>query len=376
MESGIPSDPHEPHRVAWVDYSKGICIVLVVTLYATLEIQHARGVEGWMRHVVAFARPFRMPDFFLIAGLFLANTIDRPWRTFLDKKVLHFGYLYVLWATVGYVLFIGRGALKDGQSWQQVAAAYPMIMVDPIGSLWFIHSLALYFLVARLTRRVPWWLMLALCAVLQSLPVHTGWFFTDEFTRRFVYFYAGFRLAPRVFQLAAWASTHRAGLLAYLFAWGAVNQVLVSAGLAALPGVSLGLGFSGALAVVFTGVLLSQLPATGALRSLGANSLVVYLGYFVSLRVAARLLGTMIPDAGTAALVLTLASILGALGLRWASARVGLSFLYRRPAWARLAPVAQDPREDHGGQLPRGSPERARLAHAGSGLPMAPRRAP
>ncbi len=342
MESSVAVTVPAPPRVAWVDHSKGICIVLVVLLHATLDIQRTRGVEGWMGHVVAFARPFRMPDFFLLAGLFLSSTIDRPWRVFLDKKVLHFGYLYVLWATLGYVLFIGRGALKDGQSWQEVAAGYPMLLIDPLGSLWFIHSLALYFLIARLTRRVPWWLMLAVAAALQSLPVQTGWFFTDEFARRFVYFYAGFRLAPRVFQLAAWAASHPVGLLAYLGLWALVNQGLVSAGVATLPGISLALGFAGAVAVVFAGVALSRHPGASPLRYLGANSLAVYLGYFVCLRAAARLTGDLIPDAGSAALLLALASILGALALRWGSRRAGLGFLYRRPAWAHLP--QQDPR--------------------------------
>lgn len=340
MESSDHGSAPGPQRVAWVDLSKGICIVLVVMLHANLDVQQARGTPGWLDHLVAFARPFRMPDFFLIAGLFLANTIGRPWRTFLDRKVLHFAYLYALWATLGYVAFIGRGALKDGQTWQQVAAAYPMLVLEPLGSLWFIHSLALYFLIAKLTRRVPWWLMLPAAAALQSLPIETGWFFTDEFARRFVYFYSGYCLAPQVFQAAAWAATHRAGLLAYLLAWGLTNQLLVSGHLAALPGVSLGLGFAGALAIVFTGVLLSQLPGTEPLRYLGANSMVVYLGYFVSLRLAAKLTGTLVADAGAAALLLTLASILGALAIRWVSMRAGLAFLYRRPPWAHLAPGA------------------------------------
>ena len=53
-----------------------------------------------MHHVVAFAKPFRMPDFFLISGLFLAVVIDRDWRTYLDRKVVHFAYFYVLWVTI------------------------------------------------------------------------------------------------------------------------------------------------------------------------------------------------------------------------------------------------------------------------------------
>jgi uncharacterized membrane protein YcfT len=33
-----------------------------------------------MGALVAFAKPFRMPDFFLISGLFLARVIGRPVR--------------------------------------------------------------------------------------------------------------------------------------------------------------------------------------------------------------------------------------------------------------------------------------------------------
>ncbi len=47
-----------------------------------------------------FAKPFRMPDFFLISGLFLSVVIDRDWRTYLDRKVMHFAYFYVLWVTI------------------------------------------------------------------------------------------------------------------------------------------------------------------------------------------------------------------------------------------------------------------------------------
>ena len=67
-------------RIDWVDYAKGFCIIMVVMMHSTLGVEQAAGREGWMHHVVAFARPFRMPDFFLISGLFLARVIDRDWR--------------------------------------------------------------------------------------------------------------------------------------------------------------------------------------------------------------------------------------------------------------------------------------------------------
>ena len=62
-------------RVPWVDYAKGLCIVFVVMMHSTLGVEDAAGREGWLHPLVAFAKPFRMPDFFLISGLFLVFAV-------------------------------------------------------------------------------------------------------------------------------------------------------------------------------------------------------------------------------------------------------------------------------------------------------------
>ena len=67
--------PAAGRRVDWVDYAKGICIVMVVTMHSVLGVEAASGQTGFMHALVAFARPFRMPDFFLISGLFLSLVI-------------------------------------------------------------------------------------------------------------------------------------------------------------------------------------------------------------------------------------------------------------------------------------------------------------
>ncbi len=105
----------DEQRVAWVDYAKGFCIIMVVMMHSTLGVEKAAEATGWMTHVVAFAKPFRMPDFFMISGLFLARVIDRDWRTYLDKKVVHFGYFYVLWLTIQFV-FKAPGIAADAAS--------------------------------------------------------------------------------------------------------------------------------------------------------------------------------------------------------------------------------------------------------------------
>ena len=77
-------------HVAWVDIAKRWCIVLVVMMHFALGVGLALGEAGRLYAVVAFAKPFRMPDFFVIAGLFVGRAIALPWRAFLDRKVVHF----------------------------------------------------------------------------------------------------------------------------------------------------------------------------------------------------------------------------------------------------------------------------------------------
>src|SRR5438552_14659677 len=98
--NGTSAGPERSTRIDWVDYAKGICIVMVVMMHSVLGVEKAAGETGFMHVLVAFAKPFRMPDFFLISGLFLSVVIDRDWRTYLDRKMVHLSYFYLLWAAI------------------------------------------------------------------------------------------------------------------------------------------------------------------------------------------------------------------------------------------------------------------------------------
>src|SRR6187455_2492350 len=264
-----------PHRVDWVDYAKGICIVLVVMMHSTLGVGQAAGGEGFLHHVVAFAKPFRMPDFFLIAGLFLARVIDRDWKTYLDRKVVHFAYFYVLWMTIQFVFKAPAFAAEHGAA--ATLQLYVMCFLEPFGTLWFIYLLPIFFVVTKLTRGVPVLIVWTILAALEIAHVDTGWTVIDEFCARFVYFYTGYILADRIFQIAA-AVQARPWLAAYmLVAWALFNGLYVSLGLDARPFVSLTLGLIGAAAVVSSSALIAKSGMLSALRWLGEHSIVVYL---------------------------------------------------------------------------------------------------
>src|SRR5947209_8146455 len=327
---------HAAARVDWVDYAKGFCIVMVVMMHSTLGVEAAAGQQSWMHTLVAFAKPFRMPDFFLISGLFLARVIERDWRTYLDRKVVHFAYFYVLWVTIQFAFKAPAFAAEHGAL--GVARLYAEAFIEPFGTLWFIYLLPVFFVATKLTRGAPVLVIWTMLAALEIAHIATGWTVIDEFCARFVYFFAGYILAPRIFQVAGVVQARPWLAALGLAAWALFNGFYVSAGLDGKPFVSLTLGLIGAVAVVAVAALMAKSDALSALRYLGKNSIVVYLAFFLGMAAARSLLlkTGIIPDLGTIALLVTASGLAVAVALFWSVRNTPLKFLFDRPDWARL----------------------------------------
>ena len=332
-------------RVAWVDYAKGFCIVMVVMMHSALGVEEAAGHASWMGALVAFAKPFRMPDFFLISGLFLARVIDRQWRAYLDTKVVHFAYFYVLWVTIQFAFKAPSFAGDLG--WGGVAEAYALAFIEPFGTLWFIYLLPVFFVVTKLARDMPQVMVWLSAAMLHVAGVDTGWTVADEFCSRFVYFYSGYVLAPYVFDFAATVVGNRREAVLFLAAWALFEAVMVFGGYSELPVVNLGLGFLGALAVVAASALLSTQKWALRLRYAGENSIVVYLAFFLPMAATRTALLRFAPDLdlGVVAIIVTTAGVVTPLILHTLVRNTPARFLFRRPGWAKLPPRARQTAE-------------------------------
>jgi len=325
-------------RVDWVDYAKGLCIVMVVMMHSTLGLEAAAGREGWLHAAVAFAKPFRMPDFFLISGLFLARVIDRDWRLYLDRKVVHFAYFYLLWTAIQFAFKAPGLAGEHGAV--GIAWLYLESFIEPFGTLWFIYLLPIFFVVSKLARGVPPVLVWLVAAALEIAPIATGWTLIDEFASRFVYFYTGYILAPQIFRLAKHVEKVPAQAGLALVVWAVVNGVLVYAGYAELAGVSLALGTLGAAAIVCVSALLANGDVVGLLRICGRHSIVIYLAFFLPMAATRTVLlkTGLVADIGTMSLIVTLAGVAGPLLLHWLVRGTTLRFLFERPAAFWLTP--------------------------------------
>jgi uncharacterized membrane protein YcfT len=347
-----PDDPVRPRaaadtgRLAWVDVAKGICIILVVMMHSTLGVGEAMGGEGFMHHVVEFAKPFRIPDFFLLSGLFVGRVVDRDWRLFADRRIVHFAYFYLLWLVLQSAVKYGH--ITEGAGPGAFLAHLAYGLVEPYSTLWFIYLLAVFSVAVKLLRRLPWPVLLIGAALLQLAPINTGSTLIDEFCERFVYFVAGYLFAARIFALAD-AVRARAGLaLLGLAVWAVIEAVLVFTPTwltrhptrASLQVMSLMLGAAGALAIVSAAALLTKVggPVTAVLRACGERSIVIYLAFFLpmaALRTALVKSG-VIENIGLVSLLVTVAAVAVPLVIERAVYRTPAYFLFRRPAALHL----------------------------------------
>jgi uncharacterized membrane protein YcfT len=326
-------------RVAWVDYAKGMCIILVVMFHTVNHYEEAVGSTGWMRWIVEFSKPFRMPDFFLISGLFLSRTINSSLREYIDKKVVHFLYFYFLWLGLT-LLLTDNDTLRSNPV--EFVKLYLWNIVQPTGVLWFVHMLAIFYVITRMVRRLPKWTVLLAAAALQiahqALWIDTPSFILNRFMDYFVFFFLGYAIHGAVFEIADRARQKVWTTVAVVAAWGLGNYFLTQHGIHHLPFAGLLMGFAGALAVVEIAALLSKFKSARFVRYCGQNSIVIYLTFFFPMTALERYLAKsqMIPDVGWASFAILVISVLIPLGFHFAIKKTPLIALYVRPQIFRM----------------------------------------
>ena len=336
------------NRLDWVDMAKGLSIFLVVMMYAASSVGEDTGGVGALHWAIAFATPFRMPEFFLISGLFLSRVIDRSWPAYADRRVVHYLYFYALWAFIHIAFKVGLLGLDPLGAAGQMA----MAVVQPYGVLWFIYMLAVVSIVTKLTHdlRLPVWLVALAAAGLQMADIHTGSYLVDQFAEYFVFFYAGFVLAPAIFRLVDHALGRPALAWAGLAIWALLNAALVFSpgfamhpihpvmGYAGLPGVHLALALVGTAALCVLSGLLTRLAFMDWLRWMGSKSLVVYVAFVLPMGIARTLLIKLgVVEPTVLSLAIFVIAIVSPLVLLWLTEKTGYGkFLFERPVWAHL----------------------------------------
>lgn len=328
--------PHGKPRVDWVDAVKGLTIILVVVNHSTYGTAAALGhVPYYFNLLCEWVLPFRMPLFFLVAGLFAQKALRAPLRSFVDGKILHFVYFYILWSAIQIGL---KAALPHDGGWSVSYLDFLIIPLEPFGLMWFLYALAVFFAFMRLARDVRPIIVVALALALYFADLHTGWTMPNELAHRFIFFVAGVYAAPHVFALANWSINNpwRAGLSG-VFMLALVAEFTFTA-LTDMRAVELASGLIGAAATIMLIAIAVSRGYGRALTYIGSRSLYVFLAFFLPMaatRVVMTKLGFLDGD------LVTLISSVLAVCLPLIAYRViketPLGFVFVRPNSMKLS---------------------------------------
>lgn len=151
-------------RVAWMDVSRGIAIVLVIAFHSVSEVDKQIGLPQWLVILNNIVAPARMPLMVFLSGLLLTKSLKRPSLQYLRGKFSRILWPYFIWSLLlfGLLVVSGTGDYAFGVNMIVKSAT-----IAPIDHLWFLRDLFLFYLISLCVCRLsPKFLLLGALVVL------------------------------------------------------------------------------------------------------------------------------------------------------------------------------------------------------------------
>ncbi len=191
-------------RKEWIDYAKGIGIVLVVYGHLLSSGYHdGLDIPG---HFYELSRniiySFHMPLFFLLSGLLVEESLQkRGPREYVIDKLKRIAYPYFLWSAVQIII---EAIFSDHTQSGTTLSNLFTILYLPWGQFWFIYSLFFMHIIhaalsgmGRLAK--PMMLIMGLVLFFNPFSTQTAALF--EFSIYFMYFVFGILLGRYFFMM-------------------------------------------------------------------------------------------------------------------------------------------------------------------------------
>ncbi len=159
-------------RLSWVDYARGMAILLVVYRHAVVGLTRSGlEVSSLMYNLQEVVFNFRMPVFFVLSGIFLTASLKKhPVISVVKDKASTLLYPYLLWATFTILLQV---IFSDYSNEKHGLGDLSLVLIQPraIAQLWYLlalfnTSMLFVFLWGRLKND---WLHLLLALLLHFL---------------------------------------------------------------------------------------------------------------------------------------------------------------------------------------------------------------
>lgn len=184
-------------RMDWVDYGKGIGIILVVYGHLLSSAYHAGlGIPTRFFSLSdSIVYSFHMPLFFFLSGIFVESSLNKHGtKDYLLNKLGNMAYPYFVWSILQMsveVMFSSQ--TQKGTSISDILA----IPYQPWAQFWFLYALFLMNIVYVLLSRTGKYSAIITFMVAIGLffyPFNTGIFALYSFSEHFIFFTGGMLL--------------------------------------------------------------------------------------------------------------------------------------------------------------------------------------
>jgi fucose 4-O-acetylase-like acetyltransferase len=191
-------------RANWVDYGKGLGIILVV--YAHLLSSAYHGGIKIPDHFFALSDSviygFHMPFFFFLSGLFVESSFrKRGAKDYLLDKFSRIAYPYIIWS----ILQVGVEVLFSSQTQQGATLSdLAAIAYRPWGQFWFLYALLLMHITYTIFNAFKKYsnpLMLAAATILFFFPPTANIMALPGFCAHFIFFAVGIAFKNKITEI-------------------------------------------------------------------------------------------------------------------------------------------------------------------------------
>jgi fucose 4-O-acetylase-like acetyltransferase len=134
-------------RHGWIDYDRGISIVLVTYRHTFENLERAASAQlnahSWLEYINVFFFGFRMPLFFIASGMFIASSMEKAGYTrYVKNRMLNILYPMLLWGVIQIslqLLFSRYTSSSDKATWH----SYYYLITNPraTGQFWYLNAL-------------------------------------------------------------------------------------------------------------------------------------------------------------------------------------------------------------------------------------------
>ncbi len=151
-------------RLYWVDYLKGIAIVLVVYRHSLLGIQRGGTfIPAYLVNANMIFYSFRMPLFFILSGIFASRSLaKRGIKEFIESKFQSLMYPYFIWVFIQITLQIFLAGFTNSN---RGLIDYTYIFYQPrnLDQFWYLPALfnatVTYLLIKKYITKKRWLLL-------------------------------------------------------------------------------------------------------------------------------------------------------------------------------------------------------------------------